>query len=354
MATSQFRIYQSSDAGGPGSIYGSSGSLITILDACLVNGYTGHPTAGWSKPIANSASVYACYQNSSGSGMTLFVNDFNPNGTAAGEEAWCTGWESITNLAPTVSGSNVGAGYGQFPTPTQLLTTGHGVWRKSATSDLTTPRPWIMFADQYTFYLFILTGDSTATTYFPACFGDIFSLHGTADRYRCFIAGRQGVNSITLANGEGMDSLMSPWSIAAIAYPPSGVAVTNCGRYMPRTWGGGGTSAPITAVGDFSVVTPASPSANNFACALQGALPTPNGPDNSYYVAPLRVSEISTGVMRGRFRGLYQVCHPSSQFSDGQVFAGSGDYAGKTFQIIKQGITLGFWAVETSNTVETN
>jgi len=61
-----------------------------------------------------------------------------------------------------------------------------------------------------------------------------------------------------------------------------------------------------------------------------------------------------SGAVRGRLRGIYQVLHPTGNFSDGQTFSGGGDYAGKDFIIISKGYSSGFWAVETSNTVETN
>jgi hypothetical protein len=51
---------------------------------------------------------------------------------------------------------------------------------------------------------------------------------------------------------------------------------------------------------------------------------------------------------------MYQVCHPSSNFSDRQRFSGANDYAGKTFQIVKWGANGGYVAIEVSNTVETN
>src|SRR6266404_9035481 len=112
MPTSQFTIYTSSDTNGPGLLNGLSGSLIPVLDACLINGYSGKPAAGWTKPIANSGSVYACYQLGSGSKFTLFIND---NAGQIQNEAYMVGWESITSLCQGTPALNVGAGSGQFP-----------------------------------------------------------------------------------------------------------------------------------------------------------------------------------------------------------------------------------------------
>ena len=74
--------------------------------------------------------------------------------------------------------------------------------------------------------------------------------------------------------------------------------------------------------------------------------------------APKRLLRKSTTKsnfsLRGKFRGIYQVCHLAANFSDGQILTGGGDFAGKTFMIINHGPTGGFWAVETSPTVITN
>ncbi len=87
---------------------------------------------------------------------------------------------------------------------------------------------------------------------------------------------------------------------------------------------------------------------------LQGVIPCPNGPDNSIYIAPLRVNE-ANGNTRGRIRGVYMLAHASSLFTEGQTFGGVGDYSGKTFQMTPGGAASGTkLAIEITNTVETN
>ena len=168
----QFTIYNSGDVGGPGAIQGVAGDVLRILDACLVNGYAGHPAAGWTKPFANAGNI-GCYKNASpansGNGFGVVINDNGPNVTSTFKEAWATGWESVLGV-----GAPVGTGTGQFPTPAQLLATGHVVLRKSVSADATN-RNWIIFADSLTFYLFILTGD-LAGAYWWLWFGDFFSI----------------------------------------------------------------------------------------------------------------------------------------------------------------------------------
>ena len=340
---SQFTIYSSSDASGPGLLTGQAGTLLTLLQACLVDGYVGKAAAGWTKPMADSGNCGA-YTQGAGAGLNLFVNDNGPNVTSTYKEAWACGWETLAGIA-----APVGSGTGQFPTPAQLLTTGHVVWRKSASADAT-GRQWVLFADSSTFMLFMANGDATGA-YSCAIFGDLFSLKGVSDAYRCFIAGRSvenlaGGNSSTILY-EGMD--ITPGYTNMSPLQNIGSTSGTSSRYVARTYGGGGTSVSITVVGDLSLA-----SIGNYRAVLQGVVQTPNGPDNSFYLSPLRISEIPTATIRGRVRGLYQVCHPVANFADGQTFAGGGDYAGKTFQIVSTGPNGGFWAVETSATVETN
>jgi hypothetical protein len=359
MANSTFTLYSSGDAGSP-ALTGLTGSLITLLDACLVTGYGSKASAGWSKPIANinsgSVGVVGCYKNASGSAMTLVVNDSAPNATAAGKEAWMTGWESLAGITGS---SKEGAGTGQFPTPAQLLTTGHVVCRKSTTAD-NAVRTWQVFADQNTFYLSISTNDVIGT-YYSVMFGDIFSLKGNTDLYRCILIGRAAENSTggsTAGSNAGTpDCFDACFYRSDISNTTALIGSGMDGHYMPRSFGGGGSSIKVGKTMDMSVAINSGISifntqGNPFPFA--GAIQTPNTPDNTLYLSPIRISEPGSGTIRGRLRGFFQICHPASSFSDGQTFAGGGDYAGKSFIIVKQGTNAGFWAMETSNTVETN
>lgn len=326
MATSQFNIYTSSDGSAP-ALTGTAGSLIALLKACLVDGYGSKaaPSPAWTQPIATSGNI-GSFRPGAGSQMAMVINDNGANVTSTFKEAWATGWESVAGV-----GAPVGSGSGQFPTAAQLLTSGHVVIRKSNTADGTV-RGWIMFADSYTAYLFTATGD-LASTYYGFMFGDIFSLKLTTDTYRAMIIGRNTENSTAGVGVEGMDTT----SFA------NGAVI---GSFMPRTYGGGGTSITVGKHGDAGK--------SSSGTSPVGIVTNPNGPDNSYYLAPYWVTENSSSIVRGRMRGFYQICHPIAGFSDGQTFAGSGDYAGKTFQVVKQSTQSALYCIEISNTVETN
>jgi hypothetical protein len=337
--TSQFRIYSSDDAGAP-ALNGLSGSLIDVLDGCLINGYGTKTPVGWLKPLPNDPTQdLACYQQPSGSGFTLFVNDACPLSASNAEtrEAWCTGYETLVGL----TGSVAGTGYGQFPYTGQAglsaaLTSGSVVVRKSATKT-EVARSWVMFADAYTFYLFMLAGDS-ANQYTTLWFGDIFSFKSTNDAYKCIIVGRVTPNtpnaSVTI---ETSDLIMQP---NEANYP----------HYMARTWGGGGRSIRVVKLGDAGKVT----FGNANYASMAGLVTGPNPVDGSVFISPLWVCECDNISIRGRLRGLFFPCHPLANFGDGQVISGTGETSGKTFQIVQAGGNNGQWAVEISDTVETN
>lgn len=339
-----FQIYKSSDVGAP-SFYGTSGSYLMLLNYCLVSGYGSQPGAGWVKPFTDNTSstsgttpVFGCFQQPTGStgtgsaGCTLFINDNYPNGTAAGREAWATGWEVLTAINSTTA-SAVGTGSGQFPTPAQLLTNGHCVVRKSATSDSSSLRQWVVVADSSSFYSFIATGD-VASTYYGFGFGDIFSHKtGSNDAYRCIIMGRLLENS-NAGNADGFD------------YCANGV-ITNPigGNFMARSHTQIGTSITVGKHGD---------GFKGHATFFYGVVPMPNSVDNALYLSPVWVVENSIPAIRGQLRGFYQTLHPIANFADQQTFSGSIDYNGKTFMMIKTTPNAGIYCVETSDTLLTN
>jgi len=357
MATNQFTIYTSSDPYGPGPLTGTTGSLVTVLDACLVNGYgTGiytKPSAGWFKPLPNSGSAtilsnsFACYQQGTGSGFTLFVND---SGTNGGWESWVTGWETMSllvtpNIGAIPTGS-VGVGLNQFPTPALGLVNGHVTVKKSATSD-TVLRPWIVAADAATMYMWVLTGNSVGT-YFHWSFGDCYSLAGPNDLWNCYIYARHQDNGNTFGTSDTTD---------AIYGNNTQFNANFFGHFLARTGFGSGQCIQMNRRGESAVSQNFFANSTGWPQSINGLLSCPQ-PDGTYYISPLWLNEVpvpnSVFSIRGRFRGLYQVCHPYTNFADGQFISGSGDYAGKVFMIIRASNQNSFWALETSPTLEFN
>lgn len=169
-------IYRSTDVGAP-VLNGTVGSLITLLDACLVNGYGSKTAAGWTK--AYSGTNLAAYRMStagSSSGCYLRVDD---TGTREGR---IIGYKTM---------SDVNTGTNQFPTTLQQ--SGGYFVKKSTTID-GTARPWVLLADERFFYLFINANvtnpiNSDAQDGFMY-FGDLIS-NKPVDGNECVICGAE-------------------------------------------------------------------------------------------------------------------------------------------------------------------
>jgi len=323
---SQFTIYRSGDVSAP-ALSGTAGSLLALLDACLVTGYGTKlpPSPAWTKPFANAGNI-GCYTPGAGAMQSLVVNDNGP-GVGTFKEARLSGFETLTSVS---TGNRV------FPTAAQGI--GFVVGRKSASADAVA-RQWIVCADSSTAYVFVLTGD-TASTYYAFMFGDIYAAGGSADAYRTMLIGRTVENS-AVGSSESLDAITTS------------AAGQNTGKFLSRSWSGSIISLPIamTTVGD-------NPKSNS-ATALLGTVLMPNPMDNAIYLSPLWVAEgtfstAAVGYIRGRLRGFYHFCHAVASVQDGQEFNGSGDYAGKSFLILKSSGNGGVYCLETSATVDTN
>lgn len=348
MPYSQFTIYSSVDPSGPGPLTGTTGSLINVLDACLVNGYSGKPAAGWTKPLGNvSASCVSAYKQPSGSQFTLFVNDNAPNAARIAE---VTGWVSASTLVSASNANNVGAGWGQFPLPSQALTVGRVGWFKSATSD-TAQRNWIIAADAYTMYIWFADGQSTGF-YYHGGFGDFYSQYGTSDAGRCLLYGKYSDTVNTIGGLELTDTISSGWAQAGA----NSLASYLPGHYIARSPFGSGPSIRYTKKGEgsCSATYVAATGEAPVTATMTGIFPAPNPTDLSFYFSPIWIVDPSSTAFRGRYRGIYQVCHQLSNFTNGQIIQGTGKFAGKSFMIILEGYNGGMWALDVSNTVETN
>jgi hypothetical protein len=318
----QFTIYRSTDTSAP-TLSGTVGDLVNLLDKCLVTGYGSKVAAGWTKPFTGTNK--AVFRMGAGNQLYLRVQDDAPGGAGA-QESRMVGYEQMTS---------VDLGTRPFPNTTQLA---NGLFiRKSLTANATT-RSWVVVADARTFYLFIMSGDSSAGTssgvYLGHMFGEIYSL-APDDRYRTMIIGRHTENSGNFAQ-ENLDRVNQD-------------LLATTGHYMPRGYHGYGGSIQAGKHGDAARGVDSS--------VLAGNMAFPNPLDGGLYIAPLWVHDPTTTPtksLRGRLRGLWQQLHAITNFADGDTFSGRLELDGKDFLIIKRGHGDGIYVVETSDTLETN
>jgi hypothetical protein len=193
-----------------------------------------------------------------------------------------------------------------------------------------------MFADDRTFYLFTYPGETSYTTkWSPFWFGDFYSISKETDNYKCMVYGSTGETTTESTFVGGLTVMQnSNWQGLGIARSYSGY-----------TSGIRGVKTSLYYLGG-----------NNDY--FRGDYPLPNPVNESMYISPVIISEVSATntiawPIRGRFRGLYFPCHANTQFNDGQLIFGSGEYSGKIFFCLPL-----YWssivAVEISNTLETN
>lgn len=290
-------IYRSSDASAP-VLTGVAGSLVSVLDACLVNGYGSKAAAGWTKSY--SGTNQASYRQAAGNSFYLDVDDRGASGVltgASGQEAAVRGYEAMTALS---TGTN------PFPTAAQVAVATAN-WRKSATAD-SQPRGWVLIADDRTLYLFVRPVDNTGGQYYGYFFGDVYSLK-SGDGYRTGVSVRTTVNAS--GTGGGLVGALS-----------SSFNGTSAGFYLARIAAATGTSIQggYLAVGS----------------SLDINSPLTTSLDGNIYLDRILLSQgNTTPFFRGWMRGLY-AGHNVVGVNDGDTFSGAGDLAGRTFLYIEK------------------
>lgn len=335
------RIYASTDASAP-TLTGAAGSLTTLLDAILVNGYGSKTAAGWT--INQTTTNKRGYkQNTTGannsSGMLLYVDDTAP-GAGGAREARVCGFETMSAITPT--------GTGQFPTAAQSsVGVGTLVVRKSTTADATT-RPWYCIANGQNVYLFMETGDITTPTV-AACsliFGDFVSYKSGGDQYAVCIIGRVAENQSS-AQYDPLQ-LIPPEQWSATRVTP--LQQTYMGHFMARTFTGTGGSkkfAKTIDMGKIAESTYANQGTNAFTGGYSGeaqttvvacgsaigynymnVFPYPNAIDNSLHLSRIEITH--DGGTHGYLKGLWAPLHHRPLGHGDTYTVSSGDLNGKS------------------------
>ena len=348
------------------TLTGQVGSLAAVLDAVLVNGFSGFTALGWTIGYTTT-NKRAYLQNLTGannaSGMYLYLDDTGP-GAGAAKEARACGFETMSAITPT--------GTGQFPTSAQsAVGVGTLVIRKSATADATA-RYWTIAGNGQTINLFIETGDQTVpAAAFPFVFGDFFS-YKTSDSYAVAIIGRTAENS----SSPNIDWLHMIGPANSFIYM---MANTHSGCFAARSWTGVGGSARIgklidrSKMGESHTSNTATPymiggwSADGGSQATIGTatfaigrnanisyFPYPNGPDGACWLSPIWINH--NGSVRGYFKGLWAPLHDRPLNHNDSYTISGGNLSGKSIiaqaipAFISGAIDVGQIHVETSDT----
>jgi hypothetical protein len=335
------RLYASTDASAP-TLTGQAGSLTTLLDAILVNGYGSKTAAGWT--INQTTTNKRGYkQNTTGannsSGMLLYVDDTAP-GAGGAREARVCGFETMSAVTPT--------GTGQFPTSSQsAIGVGTLIIRKSTTADATA-RSWWCIANGQTIYLFVETGDVTtpSAASYPFVFGD-FKSYRTGDQYAVCIVARATENS-SAANVDPLHGI----EVAGAQAQTYSLAQTMFGHFVARSFTGAGGSKSVGKfinsfpmgrgntntngigwpMGSWNGQAATTWQTNAGVClgrSIINSFPYPNPVDGSLWLSPIWIHH--DGAIRGYLAGLWAPLHDRPLSSQDTYTAASGNLNGKSF-----------------------
>lgn len=283
MSTSTPKVFRWDDPSAP-QLTGQNGALLSILSACLVgtsgvaygSGASQKASAGWSAPFTNTATKGVFRNSTSAGGTGCYVRILDDGSLAAtAKEATMIAYDAMTDI-DTGTGATPG-------------TTGFYV-RKSET-DSSTVHPWILIADECTFYFWIdsnlatPTAASNAQAIYGA--GDYISF-ASSDTTRYFCAGKDLPNT-------------------AASSAHSAFIFGTCAASDANPWHGNSIATDQTLAGSpvaAAVYVPNNIAANNMLSRSSLADPTP-GFGGRIYLPCNFVCTSGGGVPRGRYRGAY-------------------------------------------------
>lgn len=376
MADTTVKFLHSAMAGAP-TLSGTAGTLVGLLDACLVNGFgtgtvdsvviaggvatvtrgSGHPMEVGAVSLIAGAVVSGGNINGEQKVLSISGTQYTfdatgiPDQTATGtitHKLAPLGWVKQyagTNLAayksgdPLASGmllriddtgagaaryaravgyeamSDINTGTGLFPSSAQL--NGGAYWQKSASNDATT-RPWVVVGDARFFYFLPLYSGVSAYSA-SAAFGDIARV-STTDAFSVLHHALSSDNgSNTSGNiAQELDNTFDSSSSTA--------------SYLARPYTGLG--APNLASRAYAIPVLTTVSARSGAPS-NNHMPYPNFADGGLYVSPWTLTEWGSKVLRGGLPGFYAIPQSvgSSVFANREVVTGVAGLPGRALRV---------------------
>lgn len=337
------QVLHSAMVGAP-TISGQSGTLTTMLKACLVDGFglvtldslvvaggiaTATRAAGHSQSVGDSVTIAGATPgglNGDKVVLSATVNTFTFDATGISDQTATgtitakvtpLGWTrefNATNVevfrSPNVAGTrhylrvdDGGAeprdarvvGYetmsdvstGTNPSPSAAQLSGGGFWTKSNTAN-STVRAWVLAGDDRTFYLSVNhSGGAGFSTY---AFGDIESFKSGGDAYASALLCAMATLSVATSGTATSD-----------ADHMDAETTTHLGIYLSRSYTGLGSSV----LGKRGMPFPFAAIITGARSGATGFWQYPNGPDGGLYLARPLVFETTLSAIRGRLRGVH-------------------------------------------------
>ena len=290
------RVYYSTDAGAP-TLSGTAGAMITVLDACLVNGYGAKSGAGWTKPYSET-SLAAYKQGAGGQNQYLYIDD---SGTTS---CRCISYETMSSISDTTGAA--------MPTAAQL--SGGGYFIKSDGAN-TTPRVWCLIATEKAFYLYIDPVASSTTlsaadmTYKQLYFYGAFTSFKTSDTY----------GAALICGGTASASNACFFGSTA-----SSISTADSYHYATRSHTQSGSAVVLSKSQDGAA-------SSYIGAATSNAYPDPV--TGGMLLSPIFLNEAAISARRGVLPGCWAPIH-NMPGSCGDTFTGAGDMSGKTFILL--------------------
>lgn len=318
-------VYRSDDASAP-QLSGSVGSLTTLLDAILVNGYGSKSGAGWA--IAFTATNQRAYRAASGNRMYLAIDDTNPAPASYGANvARVTSYETMSS-----------ATVGTKPMPTtqqlvQLSIPGVGALIFKSSAADATARFWIAFVSETFIHFQVFQANATTSSGFATqlggttmvgfMYGDLLQPQKAGDAYHTMLV----AGTTNTVNN----------------YPGGTLALTNTtlGHWLQRSYTQFGVAVQM---GKASVTRGIS--AGTLFCSDTACPFFPDPVTGGFEQAETWVFEqynTSQYIARGKVPGIYNPLHQSgsiaASFNFTDVITGAGAYAGINYMLCGPGNT---------------
>lgn len=345
MAGTTVNLLRSTDAGAP-VLSADQGTLINVLDACLITGYNQKTItitrSGQTATATCTSHGYALDGGTkiriSGAGQAQYNGDFtifnvttdtfdftvegspaspatgtitaivapldwskpfSGSGLAAYRSNAVTGTRLYLRINDNNPDSNayktakmvgyesmtdVNTGVAPFPTVAQFAT---GMWIAKTNRAAGVATPWLLVGDGYSFFLTINTR-SDSSGYRMYYFGDIASFM-QSDPYGCLLSGDNQANTQT----NGLDIYTSlPFITISTT-----LSVSTSYVYLARAYTQLGTSVNATLYGNYTL--------GGSLSGYNGVVPFPNPCNNGLYLSPIHLSD-GYGL-RGKLAGMWQM-----------------------------------------------
>ena len=297
------KVFRAADPNAP-ILNGQVGTLTTVLYQCLVTGYGITESAGWTMPFFDNLENSVFRPGLPNNGFHLRLNDK------------ITSYSNYAVMAGYLNMTDLNAGSDATPSAT-VNSLGVGIRKSTISSSLA--RDWTIIANHRFIYLIINTdGSSNYNKAECFCFGQ-FDSFKDGDLYNCLISGRNPTDY-----NNSLESDLFSLS------KPTNESISD--SHLMRSYTQLGSSVIFGKHFDTS----------------KKLLPFPNTVDGNLFLSPVYIHEPQANSVRGKFPGLWNVCHNKDFFNHGDTFSGNGLLNGKTFMIIK--VKNAAFAIEISDT----